>query len=236
MGDLVRSGQGEEASALDELSEQQSEILAKYGLLVMAVLDHMEGMLLGQVRKVMSILARLAWRVGGNGGGVIQDDLTIVIKKQIDSSHVALKRMGVVGAVVAVQAMVVAHAADDEEMGQPVAESSRNTSVVLEGMLGEAMEMLESVKMRTRNWPDVAGLFLDELSNMVGESTGLDPKFMEQVSKKFAEDFQEEYIEDKNADENNKFIISSTFEHMLDDAPLRTILKVFLSPWSWLLI
>jgi len=83
----------------------------------------------------------------------------------------------------------------------------------------------------------VAGLFLDKLSNMVGENIGLDPKFMEHVSKKFAEDFQEEYIEDKNADENNKFIISSTFEHnMLDDAPLRTILKGFLSPWSWLLI
>ena len=58
MGDLVRSGQGEEASALDELSEQHSEILAKYGLFVTAVLDHMEGMLLGQV----SILARLAGR------------------------------------------------------------------------------------------------------------------------------------------------------------------------------
>ena len=88
---------------LDELSVQHSEILAKYGLFVTAVLDHMEGMLLGQVRKVMSILARLAWSVGGyGGGGVIQDDLNIVIKKQIDSSHVVLKRMSVVGAVVAV--------------------------------------------------------------------------------------------------------------------------------------
>ena len=62
------------------MSEHHSEILAKYGLFVTAVLDHMEGMLMGQVRKVMSILARLAWRVGGNGG-VIQDDLNIVIKK-----------------------------------------------------------------------------------------------------------------------------------------------------------
>ena len=78
----------------------------------------------------MSILARLAWSVGGNGG-VIQDDLNIVIKKQKDSSHVVLKRKGVVGAVVAVQAMVVAHTTDDEDMGQPVAESSRNIQVCL---------------------------------------------------------------------------------------------------------
>ena len=145
------------------MSEHHSEILAKYGLFVTAVLDHMEGMLMGQVRKVMSILARLAWRIGGIGG-VIQDDLNIVIKKQINSSHVALEHMGVVGTT------------DDEDMGQPVAESSRKTSVVLE-MVGEVRDTLESVEMRTRNWPDVAGLFQDKLSNMVGENIGLDPKF-----------------------------------------------------------
>ena len=80
--------------------------------------------------------------------------------------------------MVAAQTMVVSHTADDEDLGQPVAESSRNTSVVLE-MMGEAMDRLESVKMRTRNWPDVAGLFLYKLSNKVGENIGLDPKFME---------------------------------------------------------
>ena len=61
MGDLVSSGQGEEASALDELSEQHSEILAKYGLFVTAVLDHIEGMLLGQVRKVIEHSGQAGW-------------------------------------------------------------------------------------------------------------------------------------------------------------------------------
>ena len=42
---------------LDELSKLHTKLMAKYGLFVTAVLDHMEGMLLGQVRKVMSILA-----------------------------------------------------------------------------------------------------------------------------------------------------------------------------------
>ena len=147
------------------MSEHHSAILAKYGLFVTAVLDHMEGMLMGQVRKVMSILARLAWKVRGNGGGgVIQDNLNIVIKKQINSIYVALEHMGVVGTT------------DDEDMGQPVAESSRKTSVVLE-MVGEVRDTLESVEMRTRNWPDVAGLFQDKLSNMVGENIGLDSTF-----------------------------------------------------------
>ena len=48
-------------NVMDELSEHNSE-LAKYGLFETAILDHMEGMELWQVRKVMSILARLAWR------------------------------------------------------------------------------------------------------------------------------------------------------------------------------
>ena len=62
--------------------------------------------------------------------------------------------MGVVGAIVVVQAMVKAHT-DDNDMGEPVAESS---------CVGDAVELLDHVRMRTRNWPDVGGLFLDELS------------------------------------------------------------------------
>merc|ERR1719392_62473 len=177
----------------------------------------MEGMGLGQVRKVMSILARLSWIVGIDGGGM-QDEIVIVIKKKMDSSHLTLKRMGVIGTVVVVQAMVKAHTVqDDEELGEPVAESSRNTTVMLEGLLGEAIELLEYVRMRTRNWPDVAGLFLDELSNMVGENPGLCPKFMEKVNKKFAEDFQEEYIEDVIEKENTKYTVKCSFELHLDD-------------------
>ena len=73
-------------NVLDELSEHHSELLAKYGLFVTAILDHMEGMELWQVRKVMNILARLARREGGeDAGGVMQDDLRIVVKKQIDA-------------------------------------------------------------------------------------------------------------------------------------------------------
>ena len=95
----------------------------------------------------MSILARLAWSLGGyGGGGVIQDDLNIVIKKQIDRSHVVLKRIGVVGVVVAVQAMVVAHTTDDEDMGQPVAESSRNIQVCLGSSCNEGSGC--SIKVR----------------------------------------------------------------------------------------
>ena len=67
--------------------------------------------------------------------------------------------MGVVGAIVVVQAMVKAHT-DDNDMGEPVAESSRNDKCCV----GDAVELLDHVRMRTRNWPDVAGLFLDELS------------------------------------------------------------------------
>ena len=77
--------------------------------------------------------------MAGKDGGVIQDVITIGIKKQIDSSHLTLKRMGVIGAVVVVQAMVKAHSDDEEDLGEPVAESSRNNTVVLEGLLGEAL-------------------------------------------------------------------------------------------------
>jgi hypothetical protein len=52
---------------------------------------------------------------------------------------------------------------------------------------------------------------------MVAGDTILDSKFMEQVSVKFAEDFQTEYIEDANETENNEFTVKSTFEMTLDE-------------------
>ena len=113
-GDITKGA----IDVLDQLSKQHTEVLSKYGLFLTAVLDHKERMSLGQVRKLMGILARLAW-VAGKDGVVIQDDITIVIKKQIDSSHLTLKRMGVIGAVVVVQAMVKAHSDDEEERHYP---------------------------------------------------------------------------------------------------------------------
>ena len=70
---VSKVGPGEEASSLDELSEQHIE----YGLFVTAGLDHMEGMLLGQVRKVIRAFWP-SWLGGGNGGGGggIQDQLS----------------------------------------------------------------------------------------------------------------------------------------------------------------
>jgi hypothetical protein len=61
------------------------------------------------------------------------------------ASHVARKRMGVVGALVSVKVitMVVVHTEAGDDMGElVVAERSRNTNVVLERLLGPAMELL----------------------------------------------------------------------------------------------
>ena len=75
---------------LDELSEHHSELLAKYGLFVTAILDHMEGMELWQVRKVMSILARLTWRGWGERRNMMLEELfKMILELSLRSSHVA---------------------------------------------------------------------------------------------------------------------------------------------------
>jgi len=99
-------------------------------------------------------------------------------------------------------------------------------------MLGEAMDMLESVKMRTGNWPDVARLFLVSCQTWWGRTLAWTPSSWSKPIRSF----QEEYFEDKNADGNNESTIRNTLNIYLMMTPMRTILKVFLSPWSWLLM
>ena len=51
----------------------------------------------------------------GHVGGVVQEDLHMVIRKQLDSGNSVYKRMGVVGAVTAVKAMKAMGMVGDEE-------------------------------------------------------------------------------------------------------------------------
>merc|ERR550519_256121 len=153
-------------------------------------------MTLSQVRQIMGILASLAWRPGQgeNVGGVVQDDLHIVIRKQLDSGNSVYKRMGVVGAVTAVKAMGMV---GEEEIvpSSHVSQDTSSNSHMPQGSLRNAKMLLEMVKAKTRTSQEAAGLFLDELAYAV--SCGkINTKLMEWISAKITDDFTDDYVID----------------------------------------
>ena len=88
--------------------------------------------------------------------------------------------------------------------------------MVLEGMLGEAMDMLESVKMRTGNWPDGAGLFLASCLTCWGRTFAWTPsswsKSVRSLQRIFRKNIFKTRLRMKIMSLNYE-----NFEHMLDD-------------------
>ena len=91
-------------TTLETLAFKHTAALCPYSLFTASVLDHIETMSLEEVRRVMDILSRLAFSSHTTSSG-LRDDLHIVVRKQISSGKIALKRMGVVGAVAIVKNM-----------------------------------------------------------------------------------------------------------------------------------
>jgi len=184
---------------LSQLAEERCDILAKYGIFISAVLDFMDRLELSQVKVIMSVLATVAWGTQTREGN-LENDLVIIIKKQINSANNCLRRIGIVGAVSAIRAMILAHSSlDDSSIQPPTAESSRyssENSKIGGPLISEAAELLNFVKTRTDNSAETGGLFLDELSSMLASvKSDETASTVLKLTRNVSEDFQAQFID-----------------------------------------
>ena len=94
--------------ALDVLAalvETRRAEMDRFAVLIKGVLDYLEHLSVGQIRRLYSILSVLAFHdpeTGGGGSGV-QDEMHTLIRKQLSHMEAKYRRMGVVGAVMIIQ-------------------------------------------------------------------------------------------------------------------------------------
>uniref|UniRef100_A0A667XHB4 FA complementation group D2 n=1 Tax=Myripristis murdjan TaxID=586833 RepID=A0A667XHB4_9TELE len=148
----VCSGVGGEVDVALELlcglvTDKPSE-MALYAVFVKGILDYMDNLTPQQIRKLFHLLSRLAFGQQQQGTH-IQDDLHIVIRKQLSSTVPKYKRIGIIGAV-------MEHI---QELGAG----------------GQVVALLELVQSCSKSSPEAAALYYDELANLILSST-LDPK------------------------------------------------------------
>ena len=100
------------------------------------------------------------------------------------------------------------------------------------GLSQEAWELLEFVNNKTANYPELAGMFLDEMCISLINTSISDKAFLEKFQGKFASRVEEDYIEDIVEYENENYGIKMTCEMLLDkdvedsDKPI----SLFLAP------
>lgn len=184
----VCSGVGGEVDMALELlcglvTEKPSE-MALYAVFVKGILDYMDNLTPQQIRRLFHLLSGLAFGQQQQGSH-IQDDMHIVIRKQLSSTVPKYKRIGIIGAVRIVGSMGAVRLKVKE---------SQNGSLPQE-TLRQVTALLELVKSSSESSPEAAALYYDELANLMLSST-LDPQVQQSIEKSVIDDFQVDFVVD----------------------------------------
>ncbi|KAJ8409352.1 hypothetical protein AAFF_G00235500 [Aldrovandia affinis] len=193
---------------LCELVTQKPAEMALYGIFIKGILDYMDSLTAQQIRRLFHLLSSLAFGQDPQSGH-IQDDMHIVIRKQLSSAVPKYKRIGIIGAVMVVGSMGCCGSQSEgdgkSQEGSLPKETYRQVTSLLElvGSCGEAC-------------PEAAALYYDELANLLQTHT-LDPSVQEWIAKSVLEDFQEEFVVDLGPEISGSFPFPAVVMYNLDE-------------------
>ncbi|XP_077977229.1 Fanconi anemia group D2 protein-like [Glandiceps talaboti] len=185
---------GEVDSSLDILSdlvESKPAAMAPFAIFIKGVLDYLDNLSIPQIRKLFSMLSNLAFR-NNHDGSLIQDDMHIVIRKQLSSNTAKYKRIGVIGAITIIHNM--AHHTKTVSQADEQSESL-NVSSMSNDNYKQVISLLELVRSSSGKMPETAALFFDELAAVV-QKGDLDPQVEACISESILADFQDDFIID----------------------------------------
>ncbi|XP_067854548.1 Fanconi anemia group D2 protein [Heptranchias perlo] len=192
---------------LTDLVSQSSSAMAVYAVFVKGILDYMDNLSPQQIRKLFFILNTLAFSRGQEGSH-IQDDMHIVIRKQLSSTISKYKRIGIIGAVMMVGCM----AYDRSKMEA----SSSDLASMSKETFRQATALLELVRTCSEHSPEAAALYYDELANLV-QKRNLDPQVQELIGRSVLDDFQEDFVVDLGPETDSKYLLPLKSMYNLDE-------------------
>lgn len=154
---------------------------------IKGILDYLENMSPQQIRKIFCILSTLAFSQQPRTSNHIQDDMHLVIRKQLSSTVFKYKLIGIIGAVTMAGIM-----AEDRTM--PSNSTQRSASVSSEQHT-QVTSLLQLVHSCTEHSPWASSLYYDEFANLIQERK-LAPKTLEWVAQTIFNDFQDAFVVD----------------------------------------
>ncbi|KAL6457873.1 hypothetical protein MHYP_G00331030 [Metynnis hypsauchen] len=189
---------------LCELVSQKPTEMSQYAVFVKGILDYMENLSPQQIRRLFHLLSSLAFGHDKHGSH-IQDDMHIVIRKQLSSTVPKYKRIGIIGAVMMVGSMGAQRSkADSQECALPK-ETHRQVTT-----------LLELVRSCSEGSAEAAALYYDELANLL-QTCKLDPLVQVWIGKSVLEDFQEDFVVDLGPEIAGLFPFPASVMYNLDE-------------------
>ncbi|XP_043096952.1 Fanconi anemia group D2 protein isoform X2 [Puntigrus tetrazona] len=190
---------------LCELVSQKPAEMSQFTVFVKGILDYMDNLSSQQIRRLFHLLSRLAFGQEQHGGH-IQDDMHIVIRKQLSSTVPKYKRIGIIGAVMMVGSMGSCRNKPDGSQGGTLPKDTNR----------QVMALLELVRSCSETSPEAAALYYDELANLL-QTCKLDPLVQAWIGKSVLEDFQEDFVVDLGPDLSGSFMFPASVMYNLDE-------------------
>uniref|UniRef100_A0AAR2LHB3 FA complementation group D2 n=1 Tax=Pygocentrus nattereri TaxID=42514 RepID=A0AAR2LHB3_PYGNA len=182
---------------LCELVSQKPTEMSQYAVFVKGILDYMENLNPQQIRRLFHLLSSLAFGHDKHGSH-IQDDMHIVIRKQLSSAVPKYKRIGIIGAVMMVGSMGARRCG--------LQSLSKHCFFLL-----LVTTLLELVRSCSEGSAEAAALYYDELANLL-QTCKLDP-----LVQSVLEDFQEDFVVDLGPEIAGLFPFPASVMYNLDE-------------------
>ncbi|XP_066899567.1 Fanconi anemia group D2 protein isoform X7 [Kogia breviceps] len=154
---------------------------------VKGILDYLDNMSPQQIRKLFYILSTLAFSKQHEASSHIQDDMYLVIRKQLSSTMFKYKLIGIIGAVT--MAGIIA------------ADRSRSSSLtpgrgdLSSEQCTQVTSLLQLVHSCSEQSPQASALYYDEFANLI-QGRKLAPKVLEWAGQTIFNDFQDAFVVD----------------------------------------
>ncbi|XP_037793800.1 LOW QUALITY PROTEIN: Fanconi anemia group D2 protein-like [Penaeus monodon] len=174
-------------SLLCSLAHDHTAEMSKFTIFLKGSLDMVDELSMVEVKKLLDVVSRLAF--SDSSHAALQDELAIMVRKQLSHTDIKYKLIGVLNAVQAVKNMV------ETEDSRGSLETTSSTDLESSSTLKEAENLLHLVLSSTAKSPTASALFMDEMASIILKE-GMNSKFEEWVCEKMTDDFQETFVLD----------------------------------------
>ncbi|KAM9076127.1 Fanconi anemia group D2 protein isoform 1-T1 [Megaptera novaeangliae] len=187
---ICSGNEAEADTALDVLLELvvlNPSAMRLNAVFVKGILDYLDNMSPQQIRKLFYILSTLAFSKQHEASSHIQDDMHLVIRKQLSSTMFKYKLIGIIGAVT--MAGIIA------------ADRSRSSSLtpgrgdLSSEQCTQVTSLLQLVHSCSEQSPQASALYYDEFANLI-QGRKLAPKVLEWAGQTIFNDFQDAFVVD----------------------------------------
>ncbi|XP_013364551.1 PREDICTED: Fanconi anemia group D2 protein isoform X2 [Chinchilla lanigera] len=186
---VCSGNEAEVDAALDvflELTILDPSAMRLNAVFVKGLLDYLDNMSPQQIRKLFHILSTLAFSEQHEASSHIKDDMHLVIRKQLSSTIVKYKLIGIIGAVTMAGIMAADSESSNWSQGRADADNEQCTQVT---------SLLQLVQSCSEHSPHASALYYDEFANLIQEGN-MAPKTLEWVGQTICTDFQDAFVVD----------------------------------------